>query len=100
MTEFETWLTRTVADLLGLPTLDRDLPLRELGLSSREAVALTGRISDHLGIPVAPTLLWEWPTIRELAGHLTGGQADHAASAAGRHPLDSLLATAESSLTP
>ena len=98
MTDFETWLARTVADLLALPDVDRDLPLRDLGLSSREAVALTGRISDHLGIPVAPTLLWERPTIRELADHLTGGPADHAASAAGR--FEALLAAAESSPTP
>jgi acyl carrier protein len=96
VTGFETWLTRTVADLLGLPDVDRDLPLTELGLSSREAVALTGRISDQLGIPVEPTLLWERPTIRELTCHLAGGPPEHPGGTAGRHPFEALLAAAES----
>ncbi|MEO5876871.1 MAG: acyl carrier protein [Streptosporangiaceae bacterium] len=99
MTELETWLERTAAGRLGLPCLGLDVPLVECGFSSRDAVAFTGLIAEHLGIALAPTLLWAHPTIRRLAAHLNAAEPGRPAAVPARHPLDALLDAAERSPT-
>jgi acyl carrier protein len=47
-----------------------DEPLTELGISSREAVMLTGELEDFIGRPVDPSLPWEYPTIAALSARL------------------------------
>jgi acyl carrier protein len=49
-----------------------DEPLTELGISSREAVMLTGELEEFIGRPVDPALPWEYPTIASLSEHLAG----------------------------
>ncbi|MFI9813503.1 type I polyketide synthase [Saccharothrix variisporea] len=72
-TELRGWLVRAVAEVTGaaVEEVDVDQPLAELGLSSRDAVVLAGTLGDHLHHPVAPTVLWQHPTITRLARHLT-----------------------------
>jgi acyl carrier protein len=43
-----------------------------LGLSSRDAVLLSGDLEDWLGRDLDPALLWDHPTIAGLAGSLVG----------------------------
>ncbi|XVV07937.1 SDR family NAD(P)-dependent oxidoreductase [Actinosynnema sp. CA-248983] len=64
---------RAVAEAadLSVDEVDVDQPLAELGLSSRDAVVLAGTLGDHLHHPVSPTVLWQHPTIIDLAHHLT-----------------------------
>lgn len=50
-----------------------DLPLAELGLTSRDAVALTARLSELAGVRLPATLLWETPTIEALLDRLEHG---------------------------
>ncbi|MEU0948028.1 beta-ketoacyl synthase N-terminal-like domain-containing protein [Streptomyces canus] len=47
-----------------------DRPLADLGMSSRDAVALSGDLSRLTGRELPPTLLWEAPTGEDLAAHL------------------------------
>jgi len=47
-----------------------DRGLFELGLDSLTAVELRGHLSAALGLSLPATLLYEHPTVRELAGHL------------------------------
>ncbi|MFE3034837.1 beta-ketoacyl synthase N-terminal-like domain-containing protein [Streptomyces canus] len=47
-----------------------DRPLADLGMSSRDAVALAGDLSRLTGRELPPTLLWEAPTGEALAAHL------------------------------
>jgi acyl transferase domain-containing protein/thioesterase domain-containing protein/aryl carrier-like protein len=66
------WLISHLAAELGVPAADID-PLSSfdgLGVSSREAVTLSGDMEDWLGRKLSPTLLWEYPTIDALAGYL------------------------------
>ena len=44
-----------------------DTPLAELGLDSVYALTLCGDIEDEYGLDVDPTIVWDYPTIRELA---------------------------------
>lgn len=65
-----TWLTDRVAHLLAMDAVDvdADRPLAELGLSSLQAVELAGDLEDRLGRPVDPTVVYDYPTIADLAG--------------------------------
>ncbi|MCG8918745.1 SDR family NAD(P)-dependent oxidoreductase [Actinokineospora sp. PR83] len=68
------WLVGRVAELRNLPVaeVDPDRPLTELGMSSRDAVTLSGDLGKLLGRPLPPTLAWESPTISALVASLTG----------------------------
>ncbi|MGC5225268.1 acyl carrier protein [Micromonospora sp. DT81.3] len=69
-TQIEQWLTgRVIA--YGKVTADKftvDTPLSELGLDSVYALTLCGDIEDEFELEVDPTIVWDYPTIRELAG--------------------------------
>ena len=47
--------------------IDPDAPFNELGVGSRDAVVLSGELSEHLGQPVSPVDFWQNPTINALA---------------------------------
>ncbi|QOV36225.1 acyltransferase domain-containing protein [Streptomyces ferrugineus] len=49
-----------------------DRQLAELGMSSRDAVALAGELSRVTGCELPPTLLWEAPTGEALVARLCG----------------------------
>ncbi|MFC8124059.1 acyltransferase domain-containing protein [Streptomyces sp. NPDC057302] len=53
-----------------------DRPLAELGLTSRDAVVLTARLSDLAGTRLPATLLWEAPTIGALARRVARGEPE------------------------
>ncbi|NBH12605.1 type I polyketide synthase, partial [Amycolatopsis sp. SID8362] len=59
------WLRERLGDV------DADRPLQELGLSSRDATALAADLGRFVGRPLAPTLVWQYPTIAALAAHLS-----------------------------
>ncbi|NUS25505.1 MAG: polyketide synthase, partial [Streptomyces sp.] len=60
------WLGTAVADV----PMDRQLA--ELGMSSRDAIALTAELSRVTGCELPPTLLWEAPTVQALVARLCG----------------------------
>lgn len=64
-----TWLVERVAMYLNRSPadIDPDVPLSDYGLDSVYALTLSGDIEDHLGVPVEPTLVWDYPTISSLA---------------------------------
>ncbi|WP_224241542.1 type I polyketide synthase [Hyalangium gracile] len=70
------WLIAALAESLSVPPerVDAHASFRRLGLDSLGAGALAARLSTWLGRPVPLTLLWEHPSISELAAHL-GGKA-------------------------
>ncbi|GET40858.1 acyl carrier protein [Microseira wollei] len=41
-----------------------------LGVSSRQAVILTGELEDWLGMTLEPSLAWEYPSIQKLSEYL------------------------------
>jgi len=71
--EIEDWLVSWLAKELKMET--KEIELQEqfvnLGLSSRQAVILTGELEDWLGFEIDPALAWEYPTIKQLAQYLS-----------------------------
>jgi acyl transferase domain-containing protein/acyl carrier protein len=63
-----------VAEIAGVPAQDVDpaAPFDTYGLGSAQAISLSGELEDRLGTTLSPTLLYEYPTIDELADALTG----------------------------
>ncbi|WP_410611760.1 SDR family NAD(P)-dependent oxidoreductase [Amycolatopsis sp. lyj-109] len=51
--------------------VDPDRPLHETGLSSRDATSLAADLGAFVGRPLAPTLVWQYPTITAIAEQLS-----------------------------
>ncbi|WP_437681732.1 amino acid adenylation domain-containing protein [Sorangium sp. So ce131] len=67
--------------------LDVSRPLAQYGLSSKAAVALTGDLENELKVSVSPTLVYDHPTIAQLAHALAGGGAPEPARTTQRAPV-------------
>ena len=69
----ESWLVdRVVAyGRVDTGTFTPETPLAELGLDSVYALTLCGDIEDEYDLDVDPTIVWDHPTIRELAGGIS-----------------------------
>ncbi|MGK9237125.1 acyl carrier protein [Inquilinus limosus] len=70
--DVQQWLVIHVARLLEVSpdSIDVDEEMVNLGLTSRQAVTLTADLETYLSRPTDPALIWEYPTIRQLAQHL------------------------------
>ena len=51
--------------------IECDRNILELGVGSRRVVAISGRLQKWLNVKLPPTLLFEYPTVEELAQHLS-----------------------------
>jgi phthiocerol/phenolphthiocerol synthesis type-I polyketide synthase D len=67
-------ITEQLACLSGIPAaqIDPARPVRDYGLSSRDALVLAGYLENLLGCPLPPTLVWDHPTVNGLARALSG----------------------------
>ena len=63
--------------------IDLDAPFNELGVGSRDAVVLSGELSEHLGQPVSPVDFWQNPTINSLAAALLTPESETVGAVAG-----------------
>ncbi|WP_172808010.1 polyketide synthase Pks13 [Corynebacterium mycetoides] len=72
-TELITWLRSWVAQATGIDAAEVDAvkPLETYGLSSRDAVIMSGELETLLGTRVDPTVAYQYPTIGALAAALT-----------------------------
>jgi amino acid adenylation domain-containing protein len=87
--EIAGWLAAKLAGPLGSrpEEVDRRRPFAEFGLGSLRAVELAGELEAWLGRSLAPTLLYDHPTIAALAAHLAGESPTEGRPAADR-PVD------------
>jgi acyl carrier protein len=71
--EIQTWLVDWVAREAGLDParIDPDEQIVNFGLSSRQAVLLTGELEDWLGRPLESSLVWDYPTLARMVKHLS-----------------------------
>jgi acyl transferase domain-containing protein/acyl carrier protein len=78
----KSWLVSRLAALRGIDAGAIDVRERfsRYGLDSLGAGRLIAELSEVLGRPLSPTLVWEAPTIEALAGHLTGEGGPEVAS--------------------
>ncbi|WP_216207231.1 type I polyketide synthase [Amycolatopsis aidingensis] len=73
--EWRAWLLERLAAGSSGQVTERDVdrPLRDLGVSSRNAVAIAAQAGELLGRELPATLVWTAPTIGELAKALAAG---------------------------
>ncbi len=66
------WCTAYLARALDLPadTIDTGTTFARMGLDSANSVFLIVELEDWLGLELTPDLLFEYPTVCELARHL------------------------------
>jgi acyl carrier protein len=62
------WLKERIGEYARVPVEDIhvDASLALYGLDSVYALTLSDEIQQHLGVLVAPTIVWDTPTLREL----------------------------------
>lgn len=70
--KIQDWIVAYLADLLEIDAdeVDVTIPFDRYGLDSSAAVGLTGDLETWLGMEVEPTLLYDYPTVESLVGHL------------------------------
>ncbi|MEV6427602.1 acyl carrier protein [Nocardia sp. NPDC051463] len=66
------WLVERIADYTEREPhqVDPTVPLAELGMDSVSAVTLCGEIEDRWSLDIDPTLVFDYPTIAEIAAYL------------------------------
>ncbi len=95
--ELRHWLVDYLVTNIGCSPNDVDFEasLKDLGVGSRDAVVLSGELSELLDRPVSPVEFWQHPTINALAQFLTGSGADSNAETLldhDRHSMDEPIA--------
>ena len=75
--EIARWLRNRLARELELEPdeIDTRKDFADCGLSSVEAVNLSGDLENFLGCRLPPTLLWDYPTIETLARYLASDRS-------------------------
>jgi acyl carrier protein len=74
--EIEAWLVERLKAYLGSgghDAIDAHLPFSYYGLDSLDAVALATELETWLGVPIAPDIAWDYPTVHAVASYLGGG---------------------------
>lgn len=73
--ELRGWLRNWVAETTGVDAeeISDTKPLENFGLSSRDAVVMSGELETLLGRRLDATVAYEHPTIAQLAEHLING---------------------------
>jgi len=81
--DIQAWLIHQIAGLAGVApqAIDPREAFDSFGLSSREAVMLSGDLEEWLGRSLSPTLVYEYPTIEKLAEFLANGESARPAQA-------------------
>ncbi|MCV7176813.1 polyketide synthase Pks13 [Mycolicibacterium sphagni] len=76
--EMREWLRNWVANSTGQPpgAIDESTPMVELGLSSRDAVAMASDIEDLTGVTLTATVAFRHPTIEALATVIVEGEPE------------------------
>ncbi|ERG69383.1 polyketide synthase Pks13 [Segniliparus rugosus] len=74
------WLREWVSNATKLPLdqVTEDRPMEEFGLSSRDAVALSGDIEDKTNVKLTATVAFMHPTIATLAEYIINGPPEGA----------------------
>lgn len=71
---FETAVREITAQVVKLPArrIDPDTPLRSLGIDSLMSLELRNRLEAAFGVELSATLIWNYPTVRDIAPFLAG----------------------------
>lgn len=69
-----TWIARERK--IDAKEIDPTEEFANLGLTSRQAVALSGALEKYVGQILSPSLVWDYPTVEQMAAHLEKGGVD------------------------
>ncbi len=74
--EIQDWLISHIAKLLNIApdTINIHEPFSAYGLSSLDAVTISGDLEEFLGRRISPTLVYDYPNIVSLSDHLAGNR--------------------------
>ena len=90
--EIQDWLVQQIAEILSTDQNQIDVrePFSSYGLSSRDAVLLSGDLEDWLDCRLSPTIVYEYPTIEALSIHLSqnGNESDVVEEISSRENLE------------
>ena len=66
------WLIRKIADATGMSVdeINIDTTFADFGLDSRTAVSMSTELERLIGRELPPTLIWDYPTIKEVSKYL------------------------------
>jgi polyketide synthase 13 len=78
--EMRQWLRNWVGKAVGQSpdAIDESIPMVELGLSSRDAVAMAADIEDMTGVTLSVAVAFQHPTIESLATRIVEGEPERA----------------------
>ncbi|MGB8387247.1 beta-ketoacyl synthase N-terminal-like domain-containing protein, partial [Mycobacterium sp.] len=78
--EMRQWLRNWVGKAVGQSPdgIDESVPMVELGLSSRDAVAMAADIEDMTGVTLSVAVAFQHPTIEALATRIVEGEPERA----------------------
>ena len=76
--ELRNWLVSKVAELTGIEPREIGVgrPFTVFGVTSKDAVLLSGELAGLLGRQLSPALLYDYPTIESVVRHLTAQNKD------------------------
>jgi polyketide synthase 13 len=79
--EMREWMRNWIGNATGQSpdSIDESIPMVELGLSSRDAVAMAADIEDLTGVTLSVAVAFQHPTIESLATRIIEGEAESAA---------------------
>lgn len=72
VTDIQDWIAAYIARLLDIAPeeVDTTMSFERYGLDSSAVVSLIGDLEHWLKIDLSPALLFDYPTVEELAQHL------------------------------
>ena len=72
------WLTAQLASYLEVPAtaVNPMVPLAEMGVDSVHAVSHVGDVELHFDIDVAPTMIFDYPTLASIAEFISTAVAE------------------------
>jgi 8-amino-7-oxononanoate synthase len=79
-----TWLITNIASVVNMEpsSIDVRQSFDNYGLDSLQAVSLSGDLETWLNREISPTVVWDYPTVEQLARHLSGNHVN------GNRPAD------------
>ncbi|HVR00430.1 MAG TPA: beta-ketoacyl synthase N-terminal-like domain-containing protein, partial [Mycobacterium sp.] len=79
--EMRQWMRNWVGNATGQSpdSIDESMPMVELGLSSRDAVAMAADIEDLTGVTLSVAVAFQHPTIESLATRIIEGEPERTA---------------------
>ncbi len=88
--EMRQWLRNWVGNAVGKSPdeIDESVPMVELGLASRDAVAMAADIEDLTGVTLSVAVAFQHPTIESLATRIVEGEPEPAPDAYGADIVD------------